>query len=84
VQAVEFLEGGFVAYALGNFVFDQDWSLETQQGVVMEAVFHGPRLVSIRFLPIHIHDMHQPRWAEPSEGESILGRMEGTSRSLLP
>jgi len=82
VQAVEFLEGGFVSYALGNFVFDQDWSLETQQGVVLEAVFHGARLVSVRYLPVHIHDMHQPRWAEPSEGEAILARMEEASRGL--
>ncbi len=81
-QAVEFLEGGFVSYALGNFVFDQDWSLETEQGVVMEAVFHGPRLVSIRYLPIHIYDEHQPRWADPSEGDSILARMEEASRGL--
>jgi poly-gamma-glutamate capsule biosynthesis protein CapA/YwtB (metallophosphatase superfamily) len=84
VQAVEFPEGGFVSYALGNFVFDQDWSLETQQGVVLEAVFHGPRLVSVRFLPVHIYDQHQPRWAEPAEGESILGRMEGASAGLPP
>jgi poly-gamma-glutamate capsule biosynthesis protein CapA/YwtB (metallophosphatase superfamily) len=84
VQAVEFPEGGFVAYALGNFVFDQDWSLETQQGVVMEAVFHGARLVSVRFLPIHIYDMHQPRWADAQEGESILGRMEAASKGLAP
>ncbi len=84
VQAVEFPEGGFVAYALGNFVFDQDWSLETQQGAVLEAVFHGRRLVSVRFLPVHIHDMHQPRWAEPSEAESILGRMEAASAGLPP
>jgi poly-gamma-glutamate synthesis protein (capsule biosynthesis protein) len=84
VQAVEFLEGGFVSYALGNFVFDQDWSLETQQGVVLEAVFHGARLVSVRFLPVHIYDQHQPRWAEPSEGESILARMEEASRGLTP
>lgn len=84
VQAVEFLEGGFVAYALGNFVFDQDWSLETQQGVVLEAVFHGTRLVSVRFLPVHIHDQHQPRWAEPAEGESILRRMEEASAGLSP
>jgi len=84
VQAVEFLKGGFVSYALGNFVFDQDWSLETQQGVVLEAVFHGTRLVSVRFLPVHIYDQHQPRWAEPSEGESILARMEEASRGLPP
>jgi poly-gamma-glutamate synthesis protein (capsule biosynthesis protein) len=84
VQAVESLDGGIVAYALGNFVFDQDWSLETQQGVVLEAVFHGARLVSVRFLPIHIYDQHQPRWAEPLEGEAILGRMEEASKSLPP
>jgi poly-gamma-glutamate capsule biosynthesis protein CapA/YwtB (metallophosphatase superfamily) len=84
VQAVEFLEGGFVSYALGNFVFDQDWSLETQQGVVLEAVFHGARLVSVRFLPVHIYDEHQPHWAEPSEGESILARMEEASSGLAP
>jgi poly-gamma-glutamate synthesis protein (capsule biosynthesis protein) len=84
VQAVEFLEGGFVSYALGNFVFDQDRSLETQQGVVMEAIFHGTRLVSVRYLPIHIHDMHQPRWAEPVEGASILARMEEASEGLPP
>jgi poly-gamma-glutamate capsule biosynthesis protein CapA/YwtB (metallophosphatase superfamily) len=83
VQAVQFLKGGFVAYALGNFVFDQDWSLQTQQGVVLEAVFHGARLVSVRFLPVHIYDQHQPRWADPSEGESILARMEEASRALL-
>jgi poly-gamma-glutamate synthesis protein (capsule biosynthesis protein) len=83
-QAVEFLKGGLVSYALGNFVFDQDWSLETQQGVVMEAVFHGARLVSVRFLPIHIYDQHQPRWAGPSEGKSILARMEDASRGLPP
>ena len=84
VQSVEFLDGGFVAYALGNFVFDQDWSLETQQGVVLEAVFHGPRLVSVRFLPVHIHDMHQPRWAGPEEAEAIVGRMEAASAGLSP
>jgi hypothetical protein len=50
----------------------------------MEAVFHGARLVSVRFLPIHIHDMHQPRWAEPVEGASILARMEEASRRLPP
>jgi len=84
VQAVEFLKGGFVSYALGNFVFDQDWSLETQQGVVMEAIFHGTRLVSVRYLPVHIYDQHQPRWAEPVEGASILARMEEASKGLPP
>jgi poly-gamma-glutamate capsule biosynthesis protein CapA/YwtB (metallophosphatase superfamily) len=82
VQAVEWPGEGFVAYGLGNFVFDQDWSLETEQGAVLEAVFHGPRLVGVRFHPIHIYDMHQPRWADPEEASSILARMREASETL--
>ena len=32
----------FVAYALGNFVFDQAWSLETQQGALLEVTESRP------------------------------------------
>jgi poly-gamma-glutamate synthesis protein (capsule biosynthesis protein) len=42
VQAHEKIGGMFVAYALGNFVFDQDWSLETA-GRPARAAFTGSR-----------------------------------------
>src|SRR4029079_14351179 len=41
VQAHEQIGEVFVAYALGNFVFDQDWSLETQQGAMLAVTFTG-------------------------------------------
>jgi poly-gamma-glutamate synthesis protein (capsule biosynthesis protein) len=75
VQAVEWHGDGFIAYALGNFVFDQDWSLETQQGMVLEATFHGTKLAGVRLLPVRIYDMHQPRWAGALEGRQILDRV---------
>ncbi len=84
VQAVEWSDGGFVAYGLGNFIFDQDWSLETQQGVVLEATFQGPRLVGVRLHPVHIHDMHQPRWADTDEARSILQRVQDASQVVVP
>ena len=79
VQAVEAFPGGFADYALGNFVFDQDWSEETLEGVVMEAVFDGPRLRQVTFLPLRIQDMHQPHFLTRERGRPILDRMQKAS-----
>ena len=82
VEAAEVIDGAFVAYALGNFVFDQDWSLETQQGVVLEAAFHGAQLKGIEYYPVHIWDEHQPRFADPAEAQQILDRIWNASTLL--
>jgi poly-gamma-glutamate synthesis protein (capsule biosynthesis protein) len=82
VQAVGWYEGVFTAYALGNFVYDQDWSLETQQGMVLEATFWGSRVVGLKLRPVHIVDMHQPTWAEPAEAKSILDRVRTASEAI--
>ncbi|MBI3241290.1 MAG: CapA family protein [Chloroflexi bacterium] len=83
VQAVETFPDGVVAYALGNFVFDQGWSEKTKQGVVFEAVFRGATLESWRLLPIYIHDNYQPRWAEPEKAKEILDSVEQANAGLL-
>lgn len=73
VQPLEAFPAGLAAYALGNFIFDQGpW--RTRQGLVLEAVFHGAQLESWRLHPIHIYDLHQPRWAAPDEAAQILAR----------
>ncbi len=80
VQAHERIGSTFVAYALGNFVFDQDWSLETQQGALLEATFTGARLTATRYIPVRIYDRFQPRLAPPEEAQQILDRIEQASR----
>ena len=82
VQPVEtFAGGGVVAYALGNFVFDQG-PKETRQGVVFEAVFRGRVLESWQPRPVHIYDFYQPRWADPAEAEAVLARLAEETKSL--
>lgn len=82
VQAVETFHGGqIVAYALGNFVFDQRPWL-ARQGVVFEAVFQGGALERWELHPIHIHNFFQPRWAEPRKADAILTRIEAASAEL--
>ena len=83
VQAHEKIGNMFVAYALGNFVFDQDWSLETQQGAMLEVTFTGTRLTSTQYTAIHIYEQYQPRFADPVEGQQILERIETASAKLL-
>jgi poly-gamma-glutamate synthesis protein (capsule biosynthesis protein) len=82
VEAAEVIDGVFVAYALGNFVFDQDWSLETQQGTLLQAAFFGAQLKGIEYYPVHIYDEHQPRFADPEEAQQILDRIWNASATL--
>ena len=80
-EAVDGVPGGVVAYALGNFVFDQGpW--ETRQGVVFEATFSGSTLTAWRLLPIHIYSLYQPNWAEAAEAAEILARVEAAGERL--
>jgi poly-gamma-glutamate synthesis protein (capsule biosynthesis protein) len=79
VQATETFPNGVVAYGLGNFVFDQNWSNKTQQGVVFEATFQGNQLKAWRLRPIHISDDFQPSWATEAEATEILNNIEQAS-----
>jgi len=75
-----------VLYALGNFVFDQDWSIETQQGIAVEAGFTSARLLGFRLRPYAIRELHRPEFVDASgEGGPILGRVwEATDRLPAP
>ena len=83
VQANERIGETFVAYALGNFVFDQDWSLETQQGAMLEVKFAGTRVTGTTYFPVHIYDQYQPRLAVGDEAAAILRRIEDASAALV-
>jgi poly-gamma-glutamate capsule biosynthesis protein CapA/YwtB (metallophosphatase superfamily) len=80
-EARDGLPGGVVAYALGNFVFDQGpW--ETRQGVVFEAIFTGTTLTTWHLLPVHIYSLHQPDWASADEAAEILERAAEAGEAL--
>jgi len=82
VQAHEQIGGTFVAYALGNFIFDQDWSRETQQGAMLEVTFEDDTISGYRYIPVRIYDQYQPRVAGWDEAWEILRRIESASERL--
>ena len=69
--------GALVAFALGNFVFDQDWSIETTQSVLLEVGFSADRIIGYRVRPVVIRLNYQPQFVDPAGtvGREILTRL---------
>lgn len=82
IQPVEIYKGKLINYAHGNFVFDQQWSLKTKQGVVGKYTFYGNQLIDAEFVPVIIEDFGQPRLANTDEKTAILENMKTQSEKL--
>jgi poly-gamma-glutamate synthesis protein (capsule biosynthesis protein) len=85
MESVEVYHGKIIAYSLGNFIFDQDWSTETNLGLVVGLTMRtaGEDLASSLFLyPIKI-EQSQPRLLSGSERQSRLQKLAEESDSSL-
>lgn len=83
IQPVEIYRDKFINYAYGNFIFDQEWSKETKQGVVGRYTFFEGRLVDVEFLPTGIEDYGQAYFLDGKERQNILDAMKAASVSLI-
>ncbi len=85
VGAMEVYKGKPIWYALGNFVFDQDWSEPTMEGITLELTFRGSDLAQVRIRPHVILDKSQPNFMDPAgTGRVVMGQLFDASRKLLP
>jgi poly-gamma-glutamate synthesis protein (capsule biosynthesis protein) len=82
VQAVQAIDGIKVFYGLGNFVFDQTWALDHQQGVILKIVFDGRRVRSYELIPTHVDGDGTVHIAGTEEAASILTRIDKASQAL--
>jgi poly-gamma-glutamate synthesis protein (capsule biosynthesis protein) len=63
VQPVEAYGDGWIAYSLGNFVFDQSFSTATMEGLMLEATVMDGEILDVRELPVIISPAYQPALA---------------------
>jgi poly-gamma-glutamate capsule biosynthesis protein CapA/YwtB (metallophosphatase superfamily) len=73
VQGTAARDGRFVAYSLGNFVFDQS-SPETRQGLALRAFFDREGLRAIQALPLRAGP--RPRLMSLEDARGLLARVE--------
>ena len=64
----------------GNFLFDQNWSQQTMEGVVVEVTFVGTRLAQFRLHPYVVVQGAQPNLINPlTDGQAVLKRVWSVS-----
>jgi poly-gamma-glutamate synthesis protein (capsule biosynthesis protein) len=83
VQAYQEIGGVMVFYGLGNFVFDQDWARDHQQGVILRVTFEGSRYQGFELIPTHVDGDGTVHLADAAEAEEVLERIEAANL-LLP
>jgi poly-gamma-glutamate capsule biosynthesis protein CapA/YwtB (metallophosphatase superfamily) len=80
VQGWESIGEATVVHSLGNFVFDMDFMRETNEGVFVEIVSRGGRVVAIEPVPYVIDSRFTPRPAGSDRARDIFERIREASR----
>lgn len=60
-QEIEYYNGGIIAYSLGNFIFDQNFSKETMQGLVLEVLTEKNKIISAKSKAVELNNFFQPQ-----------------------
>ena len=71
IQGIEVYKDGIIAYSLGNFIFDQNWSKETTLGLLLEISFLGEKPINFNPNVVTI-DKAQAKIINNGESEHIL------------
>jgi len=73
----------FVTASQGNFWFGQDWSRQTQEGIITVLTFVGTRLAQVRLVPTVVLDNAQPNLIDPAtDGRFVLRQVLSASTLL--
>ncbi len=85
VQGLGFYPGTYVAFSLGNFIFDQGLSAETEEGLVLRALLDPTGVKTVELLR-QATTASQPRLVGPEDAREMLDRVLRVTKGqgLLP
>jgi poly-gamma-glutamate synthesis protein (capsule biosynthesis protein) len=64
VQPIEKYKNSWIAYSLGNFVFDQNFSKETMEGLILKVLIENSKIKEAIPIKVKINQFYQPEIAE--------------------
>jgi poly-gamma-glutamate synthesis protein (capsule biosynthesis protein) len=79
VQSVEYYNNKYINYSLGNFIFDQEWSSATKQGVMVASYFYENRNIYNSLKPLQIENYAQPQFVTGGIYNEILKTISSSS-----
>jgi hypothetical protein len=74
IQGMEIYKEKPIVYSLGNFVFDQMFSVDTRTGYILDLTFQGKKVVGLRTHGFEIEDFNQPRLMSAGEHAGLMDR----------
>lgn len=83
IKPIEFYKDKLITYGHGNFVFDQEWSQKTKEGMVGIYTFDGKNLIDVEYLPVEIINYGQPYFLEGDKKQKILDELYSESKKLV-
>lgn len=81
LQGVEIYRGKFIAYSLGNFVFDQ-LKENNKQSMILELDFKDDRWTAGKAYPVYMQEKGHPVIATGQQGTNILNKIAGLSKAM--
>jgi poly-gamma-glutamate synthesis protein (capsule biosynthesis protein) len=81
LQGVEWHEGCYIVYSLGNFLFD-DWQRRLRETAVFQCAIVSGKVTEPKFIPVAINRHFQPEPAGSEESARILRRIEKSSARI--
>lgn len=82
IQGMEYYHDKPIFYALGNTIFDQEWSKETKEGIIVEIKFKGSAVTAITVHPLRITDYGRTKILIGKEKEEVLTVFQQASSEL--
>ncbi|KKR67281.1 MAG: hypothetical protein UU10_C0049G0002 [Parcubacteria group bacterium GW2011_GWF1_40_6] len=70
-EDTEIYKNGFIAYSLGNFIFDQSWSKPTMQGMILEIKLNRDGSMAVRKNATQLNSVFQLEKITPGKEEQI-------------
>ncbi|HEV2127666.1 MAG TPA: CapA family protein, partial [Thermomicrobiales bacterium] len=74
-QGMEWYDGTPLFYGIGNFIYDQMFTVDTSQGHIVDLTFRGSEIVGFRLHGVAIEDFTQPRLLGPNEQAAFMDRI---------
>jgi poly-gamma-glutamate capsule biosynthesis protein CapA/YwtB (metallophosphatase superfamily) len=91
-QIFETYKGKYIFYSLGNFIFDQEWSRDTKEGLALKITLYNrkssaasaARVEQIELIPVVIENYSTPRPATETEAQQILRKIGAGGKIIKP
>ena len=64
VEEVEEYNGGYIAYSLGNFIFDQNFSADTRHGLALLVTLKDSKITSVIQKEVRFTNDYQPYFVQ--------------------